>query len=309
MRSTLHDERERGWFHMDNAVVDAYLPLVGHTAFAVYAYLVRNVSRERGYAFPSYTRMQRGLGIGRNQVAESIKRLCDHDLIRVEQGDRGGVNHYHITSVGSLDTKLVSPENQSRSETETSFQEKPKLVSERDSIKTYLKRPIEKDRVKESVKAYPGVPARAHETAVFSPKNSSLTDAEIAEDAAACGTTPAIFRGYIPQWADSRKTQGATSADWRADLRKFVRAAVEVAAGRAAGQQSNGARASPEPFATAGMRMTSESLDTVLAARKEFERGRSGVSGGDDGADGRLSARVRADAGGDGGLAETPRRP
>jgi hypothetical protein len=149
MTGDLRDDRERGWFHLDNEVVDTYLPLVGHTTFALYVYIVRSVNRDRGYAWPSYTKMQRALGIGRNQVATAIKTLVGHGLMRVEKGGPAAVNHYYITTPGSLAQKLVSVENQSRSETKTSLAEKPHLVSERDSIKTELKRQSDKERERE----------------------------------------------------------------------------------------------------------------------------------------------------------------
>jgi hypothetical protein len=155
MATELRDERERGWFHIDNAVIDEYLPRVGVSAFTVYACIVRHADRY-GVAFPSYTKLQHLLGTGRAQIASAIKKIVEAGLVWIESGKRGQ-NIYHIVTVTtSAVAELVSDRNQFRSETSpkpdrfrretsTSSAEKPKLVPERNSNKTQLTRPKEQD--------------------------------------------------------------------------------------------------------------------------------------------------------------------
>jgi len=126
----LRDVRERGWFHLDNAVIDEYLPKIGVTAFAVYACIVRHADRT-GTAFPSYTKLQEELGTGRSQVAAAIKKIVDAGLVTVKQGARSQ-NIYHVVTVStSSAVELVSNQNQSRIGTGTSSESEPELVPNR----------------------------------------------------------------------------------------------------------------------------------------------------------------------------------
>lgn len=126
MPSELRDSRPRGWFHIDNVVVDAYLPIIGHTPFALYSYLVRRAAGSR-VTWPSYTMIQDALGIGRGQVAHAVKTLVAHGLVRIEKGKRSA-NIYHIEGVTGSDPELVPIQNQSRIETGTSSDPEPELV-------------------------------------------------------------------------------------------------------------------------------------------------------------------------------------
>jgi hypothetical protein len=155
MATELRDERERGWFHIDNAVIDEYLPRIGVPAFSVYACIVRHADRH-GVAFPSYTKLQQLLGTGRAQIASAIKKIVEAGLVWIESGKRGQ-NIYHIVTVTtSAVAELVSNRNEFRSETaqspdqfrretSTGSAEKPKLVPERNPNKTQLTRPKEQE--------------------------------------------------------------------------------------------------------------------------------------------------------------------
>jgi hypothetical protein len=126
----LRDERARGWFHLDNAVIDEYLPKIGVTAFAVYACIVRHAD-PNGNAFPSYTKLQAELGTGRHQVAAAIKKIVDVGLVTITPGKRSQ-NVYHIATVAtSAAEELVPIRNQSR--ISTSSAEEPELVPQRNS--------------------------------------------------------------------------------------------------------------------------------------------------------------------------------
>jgi hypothetical protein len=150
------DDRARGWFHIDNAVIDEYLPQIGVTAFAVYACIVRH-SDVHGNAFPSYSKFQSELGCGRSQVAAAVKAIVDAGLVTITTGKRAS-NCYHIVTVStSPKSELVPIQNQSRSETGTSPGARPELVPNRDCNNTQLTRPKEQDP-KAAVAA--GEPAR-----------------------------------------------------------------------------------------------------------------------------------------------------
>lgn len=113
-----------------------------------------------------------------------------------------------------------------------------------------LQKPIPK-AVEREVK--PRAPAHARE-GVFSPSNPVLTDAELRADAATVGTTPEIYGAFIPQWSDKRRSNGKPSGDWRADLRAFVRASLEIVASQSARASPNGFLSSAEKAEAARMR-------------------------------------------------------
>jgi hypothetical protein len=157
LNDILRDERERGWFHLDNAIIDEYLPKIGVTAFAVYACIVRHSDRA-GNAFPSYTTLQKELGCGRAQVAAAIKKIVDAGLVTITTGARSS-NLYHVVTVStSSNPKLVPMRNQFQIGTATSSAPEPELVPNRNSNNTHLTRPNEQGR-KTPPAPSPGEPA------------------------------------------------------------------------------------------------------------------------------------------------------
>jgi hypothetical protein len=144
MNDVLRDTRERGWFWLDNAIIDEYLPKIGVTAFAVYACIVRHSDRA-GNAFPSYSTLQKELACGRSQVAAAIKKIVDAGLVTITTGKRAS-NVYHVVTVStSPKPELVPIQNQSHIGTGTSPGAEPELVPNRDSNKTQLTRPKEQE--------------------------------------------------------------------------------------------------------------------------------------------------------------------
>ncbi len=111
-----------------------------------------------------------------------------------------------------------------------------------------IKRPPEREPIPpmgEGEINTPRTHTRTH--ARFSPSHPELTPEEIAADAAAVGVTPGEYAGYLPQWSDARLSSGQSSADWRADARKFVRAAVQI--DQRARASPNGRASPPVTFA------------------------------------------------------------
>jgi hypothetical protein len=258
MTDELRDARERGWFHIDNVIVDEYLPRIGVTAFAVYACIVRHADASRD-AFPSYTKLQKEVRTGRHQVAEAIKKIVDAGLVTITPGKRSA-NVYHIVNVstGAAPT-LVPQRNQFPSGTDTSSAEEPvdvatssapapTLVPQRNLTRAIPPRPpykeelIKQTRPKEQDPSpmhteRENLPARAH--ARFSPAHPSLSDEQYAE-CAAMGLTRAQVETGTAQWADKRIVKGVASDDWARDHRTFMRSYAELLPDRTRGSP-NGA--------------------------------------------------------------------
>ena len=81
---TLHDRRHRGWFWIENNLLDVHGPRLGATGIAIYALLARHAD-QNGQAFPSLHRFQRLLGLSRNTVKKYLKILASPEvkLIRI----------------------------------------------------------------------------------------------------------------------------------------------------------------------------------------------------------------------------------
>jgi len=149
MTGKLRDDRKRYFYLVDNAVIERYLPLIGQSAFVVYSYLVYRAGAG-DVAWPSYTTMQRGLGIGRAQIAAAVRVLVEQGLITITHAKRGA-NVYHIVDIPhacgdavstgtSSESEPVPNQNQFRIGTETSSGSEPELVPNRNLNNTQLTR-------------------------------------------------------------------------------------------------------------------------------------------------------------------------
>lgn len=78
----LRDGRPRGWWWVDNATLDVYLPRVGPIAWAVYTYLVRRAGPD-GHCWPSYARIARDTGISRRSAIRAVATLVEAGLVAV----------------------------------------------------------------------------------------------------------------------------------------------------------------------------------------------------------------------------------
>jgi len=83
MPDILRDGRRRGWFHIDNALLDDFGARIGAYGVAVYAALARHADA-KGVCFPSYQGIADKLGVSRRQVIRTVAVLVEHGLIRVQ---------------------------------------------------------------------------------------------------------------------------------------------------------------------------------------------------------------------------------
>lgn len=81
----IRDARTRGWFRIDNIVVDDLLNQIGVSAFAVYAILCRLADNESQDCFPSTTYLCGKTGLTPPTVRKAVKSLIDSGMIQVEQ--------------------------------------------------------------------------------------------------------------------------------------------------------------------------------------------------------------------------------
>lgn len=84
MSDHLRDDRETGFYIVDNDVLDKYAPRIGVYGVAVYSVIVRYANRNNS-AFPSYQTIANKLDISRPKVIDTIKVLVEVGLIRKEQ--------------------------------------------------------------------------------------------------------------------------------------------------------------------------------------------------------------------------------
>lgn len=71
-----------GWWWASNTLLDEHAARLGPYAFTVYCYLAR-CADERGQAWPSINRIAQTLGISRDTVVASVRRLVDTGLVTV----------------------------------------------------------------------------------------------------------------------------------------------------------------------------------------------------------------------------------
>jgi hypothetical protein len=108
--NTLSDGRHRGWYHIDNAVLDEYGPLVGAIGMAVYNVLARR-ARETAHgrvAFPSYGTVAAAVNISRPTAIAAVRTLIAYGLISAETVREDGkrpVNHYTLMPVAAATGK------------------------------------------------------------------------------------------------------------------------------------------------------------------------------------------------------------
>lgn len=79
----VRDKRRRGWFWMDNAVVDDHGAKLGAYAIAVYAVLCRHASNDDGTCQVGINTIGRKIGCSRNSVKRALRELEDSRLIEV----------------------------------------------------------------------------------------------------------------------------------------------------------------------------------------------------------------------------------
>ncbi len=79
----VQDHRRRGFFTIDNEVIDRYGAQLKPTGIATYTGLARFANRA-GECFPSQTTLAKRLGMSRMQVSREIDKLKNLGLIEVK---------------------------------------------------------------------------------------------------------------------------------------------------------------------------------------------------------------------------------
>ncbi len=79
----VQDRKRRGFFTIDNEVIDRYGAQLKPTGIATYTGLARFANRE-GECFPSQTTLAKRLGMSRMQVSREINKLEKLGLIEVK---------------------------------------------------------------------------------------------------------------------------------------------------------------------------------------------------------------------------------
>lgn len=103
MADQLVDKRPRGWFWVDNDVLERYGATIGAYGVTVYCELAHHANAE-GQSFPSIRHMAEEYGISRTTVQAALRTLEAAGLVRIEQridksGDRTS-NLYTLLAPG-----------------------------------------------------------------------------------------------------------------------------------------------------------------------------------------------------------------
>lgn len=108
----LQDDRRRGFYIVDNDIIDKYGKAIGAYGVAVYSMIARYADGNGENAFPSYQTMAEKLGMSRTKVVKTVELLVKLGLIKKEQRiDMAGdltSNLYTIVHLGSTPHALPS---------------------------------------------------------------------------------------------------------------------------------------------------------------------------------------------------------
>lgn len=99
----LIDQREPGFFIVDDEVIDEFGPLIGPLGVAIYNVLAKHANKSGASSFPSYQTIADKLGISRTTAINGVKILIENKLIKKEprfddSGDSAS-NNYKILRI------------------------------------------------------------------------------------------------------------------------------------------------------------------------------------------------------------------
>ncbi len=101
MSAELRDGRDRGWFHIDNVLLDDHGATIGAIGVAVYAVLARHADRA-GVCFPSYARVAALLGLSRPTVIAAMRKLGEAGLIEIQTVKPPGRRPHNVYTLVDL---------------------------------------------------------------------------------------------------------------------------------------------------------------------------------------------------------------
>ncbi|MDA2722248.1 helix-turn-helix domain-containing protein [Bacillus cereus] len=101
---TLIDRRRRGFFMIDNEIVDD--ARLTHKEMAVYMVLCRHLNQETGSCFPSLSTIGKKVGMSKNTIIKSLNLLieCGYVFKEKRNSEDGGhaSNVYYINDISTL---------------------------------------------------------------------------------------------------------------------------------------------------------------------------------------------------------------
>ncbi|QDD87466.1 helix-turn-helix domain-containing protein [Bacillus cereus] len=101
---TLIDRRRRGFFMIDNEIVDD--ARLSHKEMAVYMVLCRYLNQETGSCFPSLSTIGKKVGMSKNTIIKSLNLLieCGYVFKEKRNGEDGGhvSNVYYLNDISTL---------------------------------------------------------------------------------------------------------------------------------------------------------------------------------------------------------------
>jgi hypothetical protein len=100
--SVVVEDRRQGFYMVENAVMDWYLPLMGLTGYAVYSLYCRLANNREDVAWPSFRTVCSHLRIGPATLTQVNTLLEVLGLIEVERGDQETSNRYYLLEVQPL---------------------------------------------------------------------------------------------------------------------------------------------------------------------------------------------------------------
>jgi len=101
MSAELRDGRDRGWFHIDNVLLDDHGDTIGAIGVAVYAVLARHADRA-GVCFPSYARVAALLDLSRPTVIAAMRKLREAGLIEIQTVKPPGRRPHNVYTLVDL---------------------------------------------------------------------------------------------------------------------------------------------------------------------------------------------------------------
>lgn len=81
---TLRDDRQRGWFWVEDALFDEHAPALGVYGVAAYCLLAR-LADAKGVSWPSYSYMAKRLKISRRTAMRAVDALVGAGLVEIEE--------------------------------------------------------------------------------------------------------------------------------------------------------------------------------------------------------------------------------
>lgn len=126
----VRDQRQPGWFYVDNEILDRYAGQIGAYGLAVYCVISRHSKNQ--VAKLSQRDIAASLGISHDRVGKSFRTLGDLDLIFVEVPERPGPGL--ISEITLLNVKLTGRHTSSSvaeldATRPLNKEEKPKLIN------------------------------------------------------------------------------------------------------------------------------------------------------------------------------------